>query len=123
MKAAIYTIIVTSFHLTVSAQQSLEHDRRFLLNHLNDRAEEVHDIDGKKSGSFALRFYKSYISSQDAMSCSFYPSCSVYGTQSIGELGLIEGFLNMFDRISRCHGMNKAYYPSYINTVLNHDPL
>ena len=123
MKAAIYTIIAICFHLTIKGQQSIDGDAAFLVYHLDNRAVEVHDDDGKNSGFYPLRFYKSYISSQDALSCSFYPSCSVYGAQSLTQLGLLEGFLNMFDRISRCHNMNSSYYPQYKNTELKHDPL
>ncbi|NJK95020.1 MAG: membrane protein insertion efficiency factor YidD [Bacteroidales bacterium] len=33
-------------------------------------------------------FYKSFLSSQDAISCVFHPSCSVYGFQTIQKMAL-----------------------------------
>lgn len=55
-------------------------------------------------------FYKNIFSSQDGISCSFYPSCSTYGYQSIVEYGLLKGGLEGFDRISRCHNLDHKHY-------------
>lgn len=54
--------------------------------------------------------YKSYLSSQDLNSCTFYPSCSEYGLQAIQKRGLVMGMAKTFDRLSRCHGFSPELY-------------
>jgi putative component of membrane protein insertase Oxa1/YidC/SpoIIIJ protein YidD len=54
--------------------------------------------------------YKNYFSSQDLNSCSFYPSCSTYGLQSIQKRGVVMGMMQTFDRLSRCHGFAPELY-------------
>ncbi|MBN2486508.1 MAG: membrane protein insertion efficiency factor YidD [Bacteroidales bacterium] len=56
-------------------------------------------------------FYKKYVSSQDASSCSFTPSCSEYALMAIKSQGIFEGLLNFWDRFSRCNGMSPENYP------------
>ncbi len=48
-------------------------------------------------------FYKSFVSSQDFSSCMFSPSCSEYGIIAIKRIGLLEGIVATFDRLTRCH--------------------
>jgi uncharacterized protein len=73
-----------------------------------------------------FRFYKKFISSQDYGNCSFTPSCSEYGIIAIREEGLLVGFVNTLDRLTRCHGKNNPYYPKdeekglLIDEVRNH---
>lgn len=55
-------------------------------------------------------FYKKYISSQDASSCSFTPSCSEYAIMAIKKQGIFIGLLNFWDRFSRCNGMSPENY-------------
>ena len=78
--------------------------------------------DKKTSYSFFL-FYKKFISSQDSGNCNFYPSCSVYGTQSFQKLGFLKGFLNTFDRLNRCNGLNRSDYPIHQISNLLYDPV
>jgi uncharacterized protein len=54
--------------------------------------------------------YKNYFSSQDMNSCSFAPSCSNYGLQSIQKRGVVMGMIKTFDRLSRCHGFAPELY-------------
>jgi putative membrane protein insertion efficiency factor len=68
-------------------------------------------------------FYKKFISSQDYNSCVFEPSCSVYSIESIKKMGFIRGWMNTFDRISRCHGLASEYYPVDQKTQLLYDPV
>ena len=56
-------------------------------------------------------FYKKFISSQDASSCSFTPSCSEYALIAIKQEGFIEGYINFWDRFSRCNGLSPEKYP------------
>ena len=55
-------------------------------------------------------FYKTILSSQDQNVCSFYPSCSEYGIQSIKKKGFIVGGIMTFDRLSRCNGLSPGNY-------------
>ena len=77
----------------------------------------------KKITHRMFNFYKKRISSQDSGNCNFHPSCSVYGLQSVQKLGLPKGFLNTFDRLSRCHGMNKKDYAVHFPSKLLYDPV
>ena len=54
--------------------------------------------------------YKSFISSQDASSCTFTPSCSEYAMMAITKQGVIIGTINFFDRFSRCNGLSPENY-------------
>lgn len=55
-------------------------------------------------------FYKNFISSQDASSCTFTPSCSEYAIIAIKKQGVITGTINFFDRFSRCNGLSPENY-------------
>src|SRR4030043_817449 len=55
-------------------------------------------------------FYKNFISSQDATSCTFTPSCSEYAIMAIKNQGVIIGTINFFDRFSRCNGLSPESY-------------
>ncbi|MFW6019161.1 MAG: membrane protein insertion efficiency factor YidD [Bacteroidales bacterium] len=68
-------------------------------------------------------FYKKYVSSQDASSCSFTPSCSVYAVQALKSQGMIMGLINFFDRFSRCNSLSPEDYPSHSETQLLYDPV
>jgi putative component of membrane protein insertase Oxa1/YidC/SpoIIIJ protein YidD len=47
--------------------------------------------------------YKEFFSSQDMQSCVFYPSCSVYAIESLGNDPFPLSVLKIFDRLTRCH--------------------
>lgn len=55
-------------------------------------------------------FYKYFISSQDASSCTFTPSCSEYAIIAIKHQGPVPGIINFFDRFSRCNGLSPENY-------------
>ena len=50
-----------------------------------------------------LSLYQYFISSQDAPSCIYTPSCSKFAKLSIYHFGLIKGVLLTSDRLQRCH--------------------
>jgi putative membrane protein insertion efficiency factor len=54
--------------------------------------------------------YKNFISSQDASTCTFTPSCSEYAILAIKKQGVIPGMINFFDRFSRCNGLSPENY-------------
>lgn len=58
-----------------------------------------------------IRLYQLFISSQDIPVCNFTQSCSHFGMESIQKYGLIFGILMTADRILRCNGIGKNYYP------------
>ena len=57
-----------------------------------------------------FNFYKKYISSQDASSCSFTPSCSEYALLAIKKQGIFIGIINFWDRYTRCNGLSPKQY-------------
>lgn len=54
--------------------------------------------------------YKNFFSSQDARSCTFEPSCSVYAIETIRHKGIFAGFLDAIDRLTRCNGLSPEDY-------------
>jgi putative membrane protein insertion efficiency factor len=79
------------------------------------------ELEAAFSGLFL--FYKSFLSSQDAISCVFYPSCSVYGYQAVQKHGVIRGIIETFDRLSRCHALSPEEYDIHPETHLFYDPV
>lgn len=78
----------------------------------------VYGKDKKGFVGASFRFYKKYISSQDANSCTFHPSCSEYATLIIARKGLFMGGMLTFDRLSRCNGLSPEKYRKDIQTNL-----
>lgn len=70
-----------------------------------------------------LVFYKSFFSSQDGNRCVFHPSCSIYAIQSIKKNGIILGFADALDRLSRCNRLSPENYVIYEETDLFFDPV
>ena len=58
----------------------------------------------------AIRFYQLFISTQDAPSCNFVPSCSRFGVETIRRLGFIRGILLTSDRLQRCNSVSTSRY-------------
>ena len=90
-----------------------------------DRYEHVHhntnEVQLLFSGLFL--FYKNFVSSQDAQSCSFTPSCSEYALEAVKKQGALKGMLNGFDRLSRCNSLSPEKYKIDRKTGLLIDPL
>ncbi len=59
----------------------------------------------------AFYVYKTFISSQDHMSCVFTPSCSEYAVEAVRRQGMLIGLVNTFDRLTRCNGLRPGDYP------------
>lgn len=69
-------------------------------------------------------FYKSFVSSQDKPSCIFSPSCSEYAVEAFQKKGIVPGWLNTFDRLSRCNGFaNHTHYHFDTEKKLFYDPV
>jgi len=58
-----------------------------------------------------IRFYQIFISSQDVPSCNFTLTCSRFTTKAIQKYGPIHGILMGGDRLQRCFGLSRKYYP------------
>ena len=99
-------------------------DLAFFQNLNNETETTNFNVQKDKKLAYGLfSFYKRFISSQDSGNCNFYPSCSVYGTQSFQKLGFLKGFLNTFDRLIRCNGLNRSDYPIHQISNLLYDPV
>lgn len=72
------------------------------------------------TGSFS--FYKNFISTQDALHCTFYPSCSAYALETI-QLNGILGLFDAIDRLTRCNGFSPEKYDEYAHSHLFYDPV
>jgi uncharacterized protein len=72
------------------------------------------------TGGFA--FYKTFISSQDGVKCTFHPSCSVYALNTIKTNGLL-GILDAIDRLTRCNGISPEKYHIHEPSQRFYDPV
>jgi uncharacterized protein len=68
-------------------------------------------LENSKTGRLTLlNFYSRFISSQDHTDCMFYPSCSVYMSESIKKNGVFAGIIKGLDRLIRCNGVRTGRY-------------
>jgi len=58
-----------------------------------------------------IRLYQIFISSQDVSACNFTLSCSHFGMAAFRKYGLFYGGLMTADRLLRCNGLARRYYP------------
>lgn len=70
-----------------------------------------------------IRVYQLFISTQDMEVCNFTPSCSRFGMASLKKYGLFHGILMTSDRLQRCNGMGRKYYPIHPETGKCDDPV
>ena len=70
----------------------------------------------KLAFSGLIRFYQIYISSQDIPSCNFNLTCSRFMKKAIEQHGAFHGILMGSDRLQRCFGLSRKYYPKDIKT-------
>ncbi len=73
--------------------------------------------------STAFVIYKEVLSSQDIDACVFTPSCSVYAIESIKQEGVVKGYLNALDRLTRCNPVPKKNMPLDMSTGKYFDPV
>ena len=67
-------------------------------------------------------FYKTFVSSQDGVKCTFYPSCSVYALNTIKTNGLL-GIFDAIDRLTRCNGISPEKYHIHEPSQRYYDPV
>ena len=58
-----------------------------------------------------LRLYQLLISTQDASSCMFVPTCSRYAMAAVEKHGIVRGVIMASDRLQRCNGWGRDLYP------------
>jgi len=134
MRCIVLTLLISSISLQLWSQTSeeisilrqIKYDNSSIERvKVSEQYEHVHvntnEIQFMFSGLFL--FYKSFISSQDAQSCSFTPSCSVYALEAVKKQGIIKGMMNGFDRLSRCNSLSPEKYQIDPKTNLLIDPL
>lgn len=68
-----------------------------------------------------IKFYQLFISSQDQDACNFTISCSRFAISAIKQYGIFHGLLIASDRIQRCNGLGRKYYPIDKDTGLSID--
>ena len=125
----IISIFITSAAFTFSAySQSVSNANSFrnLFKPVEGRPEYSLKIETKNEVRLLLTsgfaFYKIFISSQDAVRCTFYPSCSVYAMNTIKTNGLI-GVLDAIDRLTRCNGISPEKYHIHEPDQRFYDPV
>ena len=118
-------IIVLSFIFLTNFSFAQNKEDLIFSQSLNDETViAIYNVKKNKSTSYGFfLFYKKFISSQDSGDCNFYPSCSVYGTQSFQKLGFLKGLFNTFDRLTRCNGLNRKDYHIHKPSNLLYDPV
>jgi putative membrane protein insertion efficiency factor len=125
--------ILSTFLILLSINCKINSQHTIILSHYNQFDNKKNKVSYKSHTSknneveqvvsVLFIFYKKFISSQDYNSCVFEPSCSVYSIESVKKLGVLRGYMNTFDRMSRCHGLASEYYPIDPKTSLLYDPV
>jgi uncharacterized protein len=130
LRKVLYTIILFLglSNLTTSAQDKsdyLQLSNQFDVHRDKETWDFARHSNNELQAVFSglFLFYKSFLSSQDAISCVFYPSCSVYGFQTVKKHGVIIGMLDTLDRLSRCHALSPENYDIQPETHLFYDPV
>ncbi len=120
-------IISAAFTFNAHSQGTTDvNSFRNLFRPVESRPEYSIKVDTKNefrlllTGGFA--FYKVFISSQDGVRCTFYPSCSVYALNTIKTNGLT-GLFDAIDRLTRCNGINPKKYHIHEPTQRFYDPV
>lgn len=75
------------------------------------------------TGLVFIKFYQTFISSQDRPACVFEPTCSRYTEMAIKKYGFIKGVIMGADRLQRCHSGAFGHYPVDEKSGRNYDPL
>ena len=59
---------------------------------------------------FLLKSYQTFLSPVLGSHCRFFPSCSEYAIEAIGQLGLLRGSIKTMVRLLRCHPIHPGGY-------------
>jgi len=58
-----------------------------------------------------IKLYQTLVSSQDVPACNFTKSCSRFSREAVQKYGPFHGIMMASDRLQRCNGFAKKYYP------------
>ena len=113
LSVACSLLAITSMNSSLLAQNAGE--LRLLSEHFTPSAQTPPSSEMQTQSKFgilttAFYIYKTFISSQDHMSCVFAPSCSEYALEAIQKQGIVFGSMNTFDRLIRCNGLRPHDY-------------
>ena len=113
MKTIIFLLflLLPIWGFSQSGEDKIMFENLFAVDtHNHDWGVQLTDNKNEVSFIFSALFvtYKEVFSSQDVDMCVFTPSCSVYAIESIKQKGIIAGYFNAIDRLTRCNpGGNK----------------
>ena len=135
-------LFIVSINISKSWSQTFQDDLNMLLNitqnvqtnndssnlKTNIKNEGIMDTEYKLFFLGMLKFYQTFISSQDMSVCNFTPSCSHFSEAAFKQTGYVEGFLLTSDRLQRCNGSpyhHKFYIfdpisQRYLDPVINY---
>ena len=65
-----------------------------------------------------IKLYQTLVSSQDVPACNFTKSCSRFGMDAVKKYGPFHGIMMACDRLQRCNGFAKKYYPVDLSSGL-----
>ena len=112
MKLTLNYLVLIAVALSVNSTlaQSISHADLNLLRFHHEGPMSFEKETKGSSGSVKqlFLFYKHFISSQDASSCSFHPSCSEYAAQALQRYSLIKAGGLVSLRILKCHPFHEG---------------
>jgi putative component of membrane protein insertase Oxa1/YidC/SpoIIIJ protein YidD len=124
---AIIFFVILPFKCMAQNKEDLKRfENLFAENtHKHKWGEQLKDNRNELSFIFSTVFviYKEILSSQDIDACVFTPSCSVYAVESIKKEGVIKGYFNAIDRLTRCNPGPKKDMPIDLSTGKYFDPV
>ena len=97
-------ILLPDYVKIIEAQVEPAHRHRYTFHHDEFANELSLIVIGLYLG------YKLFVSSQDSRSCVFQPSCSTYAIETLKKNGVLIGFLDTIDRLTRCHPFSMENY-------------
>lgn len=121
-------ILLTGFGRSVTGQPASDIERLKRCYPVVDHKEKVIQTKADWSNELTLiltvgfNVYKKYVSSQDAVHCAFYPSCSIYALETIKVNGLL-GIFDAIDRLTRCNSFSPEKYTTHQETHRFYDPI
>lgn len=125
------TVIILLVFLPIKCLAQNEDDLKKLGNLFAEKSHSHNWGDQFKNNKNEVTFifstvfviYKEVLSSQDIDACVFTPSCSVYALESIKKKGIISGYFNAIDRLTRCNPIRKKDMPTDPLTGKYYDPV
>jgi uncharacterized protein len=101
-----FFLVLTNLVLSQNADDIKKFENLFHQEkHVHEWSDQLRNNKNEVDFIFSAVFiaYKELISSQDVDACAFTPSCSVYTIETIKKNGLLIGYLDAVDRLTRCN--------------------